>query len=363
MQPLNVGLGNRSYPVYIGKGLLGDIDHWRRMSAQLKLPQRLLIVSDRNVANLYLQPLQHALKTFDSTTCVLEPGEANKNLAAMTTILDELIAGGFQRDAAVIALGGGVIGDIAGFAAACFMRGIRCVQIPTTLLAQVDSSVGGKTGVNHKLGKNLIGAFHQPVAVVIDTDTLATLELREVRAGLAEVIKYGCIYDADFFAWLETHMKELLALETTALARAIRRSCEIKATIVARDEKEAGERALLNFGHSFGHAIEQVTGYTRWLHGEAVAIGMLMACSLSHRMGLLSAAEVARVSALLGAAGLPACTDDAPVDALLQAMQLDKKNAAGKQRLILLNGIGASEIRSDCSSADIRQAILDYTGS
>lgn len=357
MHTLNVNLDTRSYPIYIGEQLVGNASHWQRLASRLHLPERLLVISDDNVAPLYLETLRSALSAHTVDVCILEAGEAHKTLGAISAILDQLVTGGFQRDAAIVALGGGVVGDIAGFAAACFMRGIRFVQVPTTLLAQVDSSVGGKTGVNHALGKNLIGAFHQPVAVMIDTDTLSTLGAREFRAGLAEVIKYGCIYDVDFFGWLEENMPALLALERPALAHAIRRSCEIKALIVARDEKEKGERALLNFGHSFGHALEQVTGYTRWLHGEAVAIGMLMACDLSVQMGYLSDAERQRVARLLSAANLPAQSEGTSIEALQHAMQKDKKNTAADQRLVLLNGLGKSQIRSDCTSAAIAAAL------
>lgn len=360
MQTITVELGSRSYPIYIGEGLLSSSEFWAHFRATINIPPKLLIVSDQNVAPHYYKPVQQQLKPVISSSCVLTAGEEHKNIDSYQQILNALIEGGFQRDTAVVALGGGVVGDMAGFASASFMRGIDFIQIPTTLLAQVDSSVGGKTGINHALGKNLIGAFHQPLAVIIDTDTLSTLAPREVRAGLAEVIKYGCIYDTAFFSWLEEHIAELLDLDAAALAYAIKRSVEIKAAIVARDEKEKGERALLNFGHSFGHAIEQATGYSVWLHGEAVAIGMLMAAELSARMGCLDDTEVRRLESLIANAGLAINAGGIDHKALVKAMQKDKKNTATEQRLILLNGLGRSQVRTDCSQSDIDASLTRF---
>ncbi|MBS0381522.1 MAG: 3-dehydroquinate synthase, partial [Proteobacteria bacterium] len=310
---IEVGLGERRYPISIGNGLLDDGAIWRDAIRG----QHALIVSDSHVAPLYAQRLRDALLGFPlppgegaqragegSTpalhidTLVLSAGEAHKNLDAVSKILDALARLGATRDASVLALGGGVVGDIAGFAAACWMRGIDFVQFPTTLLAMVDSSVGGKTGVDHPAGKNLIGAFHQPRAVVADLATLATLPDRELRAGLAEVVKTACIGDAGFFAWLEAHADALIARDTTALTHAIATCCRFKAGVVMRDEHEAGERALLNFGHTFGHAIETETGYDALLHGEAVAIGMLLAARLSTRLGMAAEADADRLLAL-----------------------------------------------------------------
>ncbi|TLY72369.1 MAG: 3-dehydroquinate synthase, partial [Gammaproteobacteria bacterium] len=270
MNTLKVELGSRSYPILIGEGLLG-----RRELLGQHVPARdVLVVSNAIVAPLYLDAVSESLRPRRVVEAVLPDGEAHKTLANVARLLDVLVANRFGRDCAVIALGGGVVGDMAGFAAACYQRGVSYAQVPTTLLAQVDSSVGGKTGVNHPAGKNLIGAFHQPSVVLTDTRTLATLPARELRAGLAEVIKYGLICDAAFFGWLETHLDELLAGDPAALAHVIRRSCEIKAEIVGRDEREQADRALLNLGHTFGHAVESATGYTQWLHGEAVGAGL-----------------------------------------------------------------------------------------
>jgi len=360
MQTLTVNLGTRSYPIVIGNNLMGDVSLWRQLAIETNLPKHLVVVTNTTVSPLYFETLNGALEGHHIDHVALNDGETHKHLASIETIIDTLVECGAQRDTAIVALGGGVVGDMAGFAAASYMRGIRFVQVPTTLLAQVDSSVGGKTGVNHTQGKNLIGAFHQPVAVVIDTDTLNTLPPRELRAGLAEVIKYGCIFDAEYFGWLEQNMSSLLALDAAALNEAIYRSCAIKAEIVARDEREKGERALLNFGHSFGHAIEQVTSYSQWLHGEAVAIGMLMAAHLSQSMGALEQQDVARIRALIKAAELPTNAGNLDIDALKSAMRKDKKNLADQQRLIVLKSIGSSELRSDCASSHVDAALKAY---
>lgn len=336
---LTVELGDRSYPIVIGRDLLGggfDLAHYVR-------GEDCLVVSNETVAPLYLDALLPGLTGRRVSSINLPDGEAYKTLATMASILDQLVANGAGRDTTVVALGGGVVGDIAGFAAACYMRGVNFIQVPTTLLAQVDSSVGGKTGVNHEQGKNLIGAFHQPQVVLIDTDTLATLPDRELRAGLAEVIKYGAICDADFFAWLEASMDKLLQRDPAALAHAIRRSCELKADVVAEDEREAGRRAILNFGHTFGHAIERCQGYGDWLHGEAVAAGMIMAARLSG----VGDAAVDRLCRLVASAGLPVEPPAIAADDWLAAMGMDKKVQGRKLRFVLLDAIGSSRVTSE----------------
>jgi len=355
---LNVELGIRSYPILIGAGLLGRPDVWR----QHLQAQDLLIVSNTVVAPLYLPALAAGLAARRTVEVILPDGEAHKTLANAARVLDVLVANRFGRDCAVVALGGGVVGDLAGFAAACYQRGVAFVQVPTTLLAQVDSAVGGKTGVNHPGGKNLIGAFHQPVLVVTDSGTLATLPPRELRAGLAEVIKYGLICDAALFDWLEAHLDELLAGDPTGLAYVIRRSCEIKAAVVGRDEREQGERALLNLGHTFGHAIESATGYADWQHGEAVGTGMLMAAEMSQRLGNLDPSVVARLRALLQRAGLPV---DAPRIGAARAfdyMRVDKKVHAGRVRLVLLAGLGRAIVTSDYPEAALRDTLAAHFG-
>jgi 3-dehydroquinate synthase len=343
---LEVGLGARRYPLLIGAGFLDDATAWRDAIRG----GHALIVTDGNVAPLYAQRLRDALAHGADTplqidTLVLPAGEAHKNLDAFAQVLDALVRLGATRDACVLALGGGVVGDIAGFAAACWMRGIDCIQVPTTLLAMVDSSIGGKTGVDHAAGKNLIGAFHQPRAVIADLTTLATLPDRELRAGLAEVVKTSCIGDTDFFAWLEVHADALLARDSDALTYAISTCCRFKTGVVERDERETGERALLNFGHTFGHALEAEAGYGTLLHGEAVAIGMLLAARLATQLDMADAADTERLRALLQRLGLP-LTRPSRLDAhaLLARMRLDKKNRAGNLRLILWRGIGRAEI-------------------
>ncbi|TAN05013.1 MAG: 3-dehydroquinate synthase [Rhodanobacteraceae bacterium] len=350
---LEVGLGNRRYPIRIGAGLLADGAAWRGAIRG----GHALIVTDGNVAPLYAQRLRDALvrtapPTLQTGTLILPAGEAHKNLDALAHVLDALARLGATRDACVLALGGGVVGDIAGFAAACWMRGIDCIQFPTTLLAMVDSSVGGKTGVDHAAGKNLIGAFHQPRAVVADLATLTTLPDRELRAGLAEVVKTACIGDAGFFAWLEAHVDPLLARASDALTHAITTCCRFKAGIVERDEREAGERALLNFGHTFGHALETEAGYGALLHGEAVAIGMVLSADLAARLGMATAADADRLRTLLRRIGLPlARPPQLDPHTLLAHMRLDKKNRAGDTRLILWRGIGRAEITTGVADA------------
>ena len=342
MHTLQVDLGSRSYPIHIGAGLIARPDCFAGLGER-----DVLLVSNTTVAPLYLARLRAALPARRCVEAVLAEGEAHKTLATAARLFDVLIANRFARDAVVVALGGGVVGDLAGFAAACYQRGIDFVQVPTTLLAQVDSAVGGKTGVNHGGGKNLVGAFHQPRLVVSDTATLESLPARELRAGLAEVIKYGLICDAEFFAWLESHIGRLLAREPEALAQAIRRSCEIKAAVVGRDEREHGERALLNLGHTFGHAIEAAGGFATYLHGEAVGAGLAMAASLSAEIGLLEPAAAERVRRLLQLAGLPVQVPDLTAARLREAMQVDKKVRGGQLRLVLLRRIGAAFLTGD----------------
>jgi 3-dehydroquinate synthase len=344
MKTLRVELGERSYPIYIGPGLLADSDLLTR-----HIPDRqVMVVTNDTVGPLYLAPVVDRLANFQVETLELPDGEEFKTIESLQLIYDQLLRRRFERRATLLALGGGVVGDIVGFAAATYQRGINFLQIPTTLLAQVDSSVGGKTGVNHPLGKNMIGAFYQPRCVLIDTDTLSTLDDRQLRAGTAEIIKYGLIRDEGFFGWLESHMRDLLARNPEALAYAIERSCQKKAAVVAEDERESGNRALLNLGHTFGHAIETGLGYGRWLHGEAVAAGMAMAADLSRRLGWLSESERGRVENLLAAAGLPThCPGEIRPQRMLDLMGVDKKVMGGRLRLVLLETIGRAVISSD----------------
>jgi 3-dehydroquinate synthase len=356
MQTVRVALGPRSYPIHIGPGLLRRAD---LVVAALREP-RAAIVTDTTVAALHLEPLAAAL-TAAGVACVrivVPDGEDHKDWGTLNTVFDALLEHRCDRGTAIIALGGGVVGDLAGFAAATYQRGVPFVQVPTTLLAQVDSSVGGKTAINHPRGKNMIGAFHQPLVVLADTDSLATLPDRELRAGLAEVIKHGAIRDAGLFAWLEANVERLLARDAQALTHVVKRSVEIKAEVVAADEREAGERALLNFGHTFGHAIEAGVGYGTWLHGEAVGAGMAMAADLSARVGLLDGASVARLRAVLERAGLPVAGPRLGSDRYVELMAVDKKAAAGHTPFILLERLGAAVIRADVPPAAVR-ATLD----
>ena len=358
MHTLNVELGTRSYPILIDAGLLGLPGV---LAAQVAA-RDVLIVSNTTVAPLYLPALSAALQPRRLVPVILPDGEAHKTLANLSRVLDVLIANRFGRDCALLALGGGVVGDLAGFAAASYQRGVAFVQVPTTLLAQVDSAVGGKTGVNHPGGKNLIGAFHQPEAVLIDTRTLTTLPARELRAGLAEVIKYGLICDAALFGWLEAHLDSLLAGDAAALAHVIRRSCEIKAAIVGRDERERGERALLNLGHTFGHALEAATAYKEWLHGEAVGAGLVMAAAMSQACGFLSAADAARVRQLVERAGLPAQVPSVSPQLLLEHMRIDKKVQGGRIRLVLLRSIGSAFVSDDYPQHALQSTLAEYCG-
>ncbi|MGH8207628.1 MAG: 3-dehydroquinate synthase [Steroidobacteraceae bacterium] len=361
-QTLTVHLGERSYPILIGAGLARAAD---LLCAHI--PHRdLLLVSNTVVAPLYAGPLKQALTdTLPArriVEVVLPDGEQHKTLATAGRVFDVLIANRFGRDAAVVALGGGVVGDLAGFVAACYQRGIDLVQVPTTLLAHVDSSVGGKTAVNHPGGKNMIGAFHQPRAVIADTDLLSSLPQRELCAGLAEIIKYGLICDAAFFEWLEAHVDALRAREPAALAYAIRRSCEIKARIVGRDERELGERALLNLGHTFGHAIEAATGYVEWLHGEAVGTGLLIAADMSQRLGGVEPALLGRLRALLVRAGLPVAAPQIGAGRALEYMRVDKKVQAGRVRLVLLDGLGKAIITGEYPDTVLEQTLSAHFG-
>ena len=353
MKTLTVALAERSYSIHIGENLLAR-------AAEL-LPQtrtaRAIVISNPTVAAHHLATLEKALSRagMQHDTVIVPDGEAHKNWATLYSVHTRLLELGAERSTLLIALGGGVVGDIAGFAAATYQRGMPIVQIPTTLLAQVDSSVGGKTAVNHPLGKNMIGAFYQPSAVIIDTSTLATLPGRELAAGLAEVIKYGAACDAGFFGWLESAIEPVLARNPEAIAHAIFESCRIKAAIVAVDEREVGERALLNFGHTFGHAIEAATGYDgSWLHGEAVAAGMILAAELSARVAALPVADGARVRKLVDRAGLPTRAPALGADRYLELMSRDKKVRGGTLRLVLLEALGRATVRSDVAPPELR---------
>ena len=355
MRSLTVALDARSYPIHIGSGLLSRADIIRE---HLEAPLA-AIVSNETVAPLYLETLACALRDqgVRVTEIVLPDGESHKDWQTLNQIYNALLDNRCERATTIIALGGGVIGDLAGFAAATYQRGIPYIQVPTTLLAQVDSSVGGKTGINHPLGKNMIGAFYQPRLVLADTHTLKTLPDRELRAGLSEIIKYGLIRDLSFFEWLEANLEKILARDTDALVFAIERSCASKAAVVAEDERESGVRALLNLGHTFGHAIEAGLGFGRWLHGEAVAAGTMMAADLSRRHGWLPEEEFARILALLQRAGLPTQGPALGADRYLDLMAMDKKVTAGKIRLVLLKKIGEGVISTEASEDEILAAI------
>ncbi len=348
---VTVGLGERSYPIHVGRNLLGRTDLLIPHLAQA----RVAVVTNQTVAKLHLRPLLAALEAagVDAIQVVLQDGEEHKNWQSLNAIFDALLGHRAERRTTVLALGGGVVGDLAGFAAASYQRGVPFMQLPTTLLAQVDSSVGGKTAINHPLGKNMIGAFYQPKLVLSDVATLDTLPGRELSAGLAEVIKYGLIMDRPFLDWLETNMEKLRAKDDAALTHAIVRSCENKAAIVAADERETGVRALLNLGHTFGHAIEAGLGFGTWLHGEAVAAGTLLAARLSERMGMLSGADVEQVASLMHRAGLPTEAPELGSDRYLELMGHDKKVEGGKLRLVLLESLGKARVTSDFPIADL----------
>ncbi len=354
MYSVEVSLGERSYPIHIGPGLIDDAELVRRC-----IPARqVMIVTNEVVAPLYLGRLERSLAADQQHSLVLPDGEKQKNLNTLSAIIDRLVAEGFRRDACLVALGGGVIGDITGFAAACYQRGIAFAQVPTTLLAQVDASVGGKTAVNHPQAKNMIGAFHQPIAVLADTGTLASLPEREFSAGLAEVVKHGLILDKSFLVWLEENMDAILDHDAAALAHIVGRSCEIKAAIVAEDELEQGRRALLNLGHTFGHALESLGAYRDWLHGEAVAAGIVMAAWTSKELGMIGAADCRRVEAVLSRARLPISPGtDVDADAMLRTMRLDKKAGAAGLRMIFLQRLGRAVVTAAPDAALLRQVI------
>ena len=348
---IQVDLGARSYPIHIGAGLLDDA---RLFDAHVR-GRTAAVVTNETVAPLYAPRLEATLVTAGARVLriVLPDGEAHKTWRTLDALFEELLRAQADRATVLVALGGGVVGDIAGFAAATYQRGIAHLQVPTTLLAQVDSSVGGKTAINHPLGKNMIGAFHQPAMVVADIGALATLPAREFAAGLAEVVKYGAIFDASFLSWIEEHTDALARRETGALAHAVRRSCEIKALIVARDERESGVRALLNFGHTFGHAIESAAGYGSLLHGEAVAIGMALAAGLSVRLGRIAPSDAKRLIALLERLGLPVAPPHFPVQTWLEYMGRDKKNVGGRITLILLDSLGSARVVKDAPTTEL----------
>ncbi|NNH34819.1 3-dehydroquinate synthase [Acinetobacter sp. NIPH 2377] len=355
MQTLHVELGDRRYPIFIGS----DLNPQSLLEPYIKGKQ-VMIVTNTTVAPLYLEHYVTAIEALGKkvATCILPDGEKYKNIEHLNLIFDALLEAGFNRDATVLALGGGVIGDMAGFASACFQRGVYFIQVPTTLLSQVDSSVGGKTGINHPLGKNMIGAFQQPQVVLADMAQLSTLPDRELSAGLAEVIKYALLGDLDFLLWLEENMDGLVGRDSALLAEAVYRSCAHKARIVANDEKEQGERALLNLGHTFGHAIESYLGYGVWLHGEAVATGMVMAADLSQRMGWISLDDLERTKKIIQRAHLPVKCPAIPLDEFLAYMAHDKKVLNGQLRLVLMKSLGQAVISKEFDVELMKQAIL-----
>jgi 3-dehydroquinate synthase len=357
-QTLHVSLADRSYPIHIGSGLLSDL----KLITDHIAGKQVAIISNTTVAPLYMAKIAEPLRSqgYNVVEIILPDGEQYKNSETLNKIYDALIEARCERSATIIALGGGVIGDLTGYAAATYLRGVPFIQIPTTLLSQVDSSVGGKTGINHPRGKNMIGAFYQPEVVVIDTDTLKTLPPREYSAGVAEVIKYGLIRDADFFSWLENNIPKLMALDEATVAEAVYRSCQNKAEVVAADEKEAGERALLNLGHTFGHAIENGMGYGVWLHGEAVAAGTVMAANLSQRLGWLNQDEVDRIKVIFKASNLDKAPPLLGVEKYLDLMGLDKKVKDGKIRLVLQQGIGKSVITSSYDANALQATLLAF---
>ncbi len=361
MERITVSLGERSYPISIGAGLFNDPAHLSFLTKKnSSVKQKVVVITNVTVAPLYADKLLSLLDQNDCDASVLElpDGEQYKSLDTFNTVMSYLLEGNYARDVVVIALGGGVIGDLVGFSASCYQRGVDFIQIPTTLLSQVDSSVGGKTAVNHKLGKNMIGAFYQPKSVIIDTDCLTTLPQREFAAGIAEVIKYGIIYDEAFFVWLEENLDKLYQLDEQALTYAIARCCEIKAEVVAQDEKESGIRALLNLGHTFGHAIEAELGYGNWLHGEAVSSGTVMAAKTAQLQGLISEQQVERIISILKRAQLPVHTPESMTYAdFMKHMMRDKKVLSGELRLVLPTSIGTADVVKGVPESVIEQAI------
>lgn len=358
MERITVTLGERSYPITIAAGLFNDLSSF----IPLKAGEQVMVVTNQTLAPLYLGNIRKVLERGGVMVdqIILPDGEQYKSLATLEQVFSALLEKPHGRDTTLLALGGGVIGDLTGFAAACYQRGVRFIQVPTTLLSQVDSSVGGKTAVNHPLGKNMIGAFYQPVSVVVDIDCLSTLPPRELSSGLAEVIKYGIILDGDFFIWLENNVDALIALDRDALAYCIRRCCELKAMVVAADEREHSQRALLNLGHTYGHAIEAEMGYGVWLHGEAVAAGMVMAAHTAHRLGRFSSENIERIKTLLLRAGLPICgPNEMAPEAYLPHMMRDKKVVAGALRLILPTAIGEAQVCAGVDHDIVLAAISD----
>ena len=353
METIVVALGERSYPIHIGPDLLDKTDLYGLTAKQV------LVVTNDVVAPLYLARVQAALRGRELETLVVPDGERHKSLATFTAVIDRLIDARFHRDCCLVALGGGVIGDLTGYVAASYQRGVDFVQVPTTLLAQVDSSVGGKTAVNHPRAKNMIGAFHQPTAVLADTATLRSLPPRELAAGLAEIIKYGIIVDAPFFAWLEAHIDDLKRLDPAALAHAIRRSCEIKAAIVAEDEREQGRRALLNLGHTFGHALEAIGNYERWLHGEAVGVGMVLAARTSAALGWLQQKDCERIERLIARAGLPTSAPGVDPTDMIDNMRGDKKADRAGLKLILIRALGEAEVTRSPAEDTLRAVLAE----
>ena len=359
MKTIKVALGSRSYPIHIGAGILDKPELYQPHIRGSKA----VVITNETIAPLYAQIVVDSVGKFAEVhTHVLDDGEIHKNLQTIGKIFDKLLNIPCDRKTTIIALGGGVVGDTAGFAAACYQRGVPFIQVPTTLLAQVDSSVGGKTGVNHPLGKNMIGAFYQPQCVIADTNTLHSLPDRELRAGLAEVIKYGAIQDVKFLAWLDENIDSILKREPASLAHAIEVSCRSKAEVVAEDERETGIRAILNFGHTFGHAIETWLNYKKWLHGEAVAVGMVMAAEFSTRLNLLSAHQASQVEQIIKRAGLPVLPPDGmSTTDFLEAMSLDKKVQGKTIRIVVLDGIGKAEIKDDYDFAELKNTLDAFT--
>jgi 3-dehydroquinate synthase len=357
MNRLNVDLGDRSYPIYIGDGLLRS----NSLLSDLITSSQVMVITNTTVRDLYLDQLMSNFTEYNTLTHTIEDGEIYKTLETMNEIISELLKNKFSRDCTLIALGGGVVGDITGFAAACYQRGSSYIQIPTTLLAQVDSSVGGKTAVNHALGKNMIGAFYQPTAVITDVNVLQTLPDRELSAGLAEVIKYGFIRDRGFYDWLDVNIEKLVSRDQACLIYAIERSCETKADVVSKDEREGGLRAILNFGHTFGHAIETALGYKDWLHGEAIAVGMIMAAELSSKIGLIEETEVNKIKSLIERAKLPTSLPASMKGAdLRDLMSVDKKARDGRLRLVLLKSIGEAYVTDDFSPETLMEMLEQF---
>jgi 3-dehydroquinate synthase len=354
MAVLTVDLGERSYPIHVGVGLL----KCNKLIRDFIAGEEVMVISDETVAPLYLDQLLAVCTGLRVTCQILPCGEDTKSLHTVTQLFDAMLEASCSRSVTIIALGGGVVGDIAGFVAACYQRGVEYLQVPTTLLAQVDSAVGGKTGINHALGKNLIGAFHQPLGVITDVDTLATLESRQVSAGIAEVLKYALIRDASFFSWLSENMSALLARDRDTLTEAIITCCRIKAELVAGDERETGDRSLLNLGHTFGHAIETAAGYGKWLHGEAVAVGMVLAAEMSQRLGWLGSHEVDQIRELLVRASLPVDPpSEMTAEKFLRHMKHDKKVSEGRIRLVLLESIGCAKLVANYSDSVLHEVL------